>query len=257
LTDDELLARPPSSDEDLASAPETMQRRLEVALRARGSARAVLRRLERRARAGEEVVPDRLAAALDRSMAADDRVAAAMDRHSAAVLLKHSRSDELTGAITRAAGLEQLEDELERARRDRHPLVLAFVDVDGLKAVNDSRGHLAGDAVLRAAGQSLNAHVRRYDLVVRYGGDEFLCALNGVHLEEARERFTAVAVMLDALSPGSRVSVGYALSTDQDTVADLVGRADRDLYRGRAARPRQGRRVIDLLRPREATASSS
>jgi len=66
------------------------------------------------------------------------------------------------------------------------------VDVDGLKAMNDSRGHAAGDQLLREIADSIRAHLRPYDLSVRYGGDEFLCALPDMTMAEAAERFALV-----------------------------------------------------------------
>ena len=84
-------------------------------------------------------------------------------------------TDELTSTWTRAFGLAQVSHELERARRLGAKLVIAFLDVDGLKNVNDNHGHLAGDALLRLVGETLRANVRPYDVLVRYGGDEF-CA---------------------------------------------------------------------------------
>jgi diguanylate cyclase (GGDEF)-like protein len=75
-------------------------------------------------------------------------------------------------------------------------LTLAFVDVDGLKLVNDSRGHLAGDAPLKLVGGTIRAHVRPYDVIVRYGGDEFVCAMSDLGAVEARERFDKVAEAL-------------------------------------------------------------
>lgn len=70
-----------------------------------------------------------------------------------------------------------MERETARAKRTKHPFVLAFVDVDRLKATNDSLGHAAGDHLLRRTVESMRKHLRSYDLIVRFGGDEFVCAL--------------------------------------------------------------------------------
>src|SRR5438309_1243569 len=126
---------------------------------------------------------DRTRAAADRAKAADDRTRAAMDREHAArdrpealrsrseshELLDIATTDDLTGAWTRGFGIPEVSRELERAHRTGSALVLAFIDVDELKALNDSEGHAAGDALLRLIGQTLRANLRPYDVLVRYG----------------------------------------------------------------------------------------
>jgi diguanylate cyclase (GGDEF)-like protein len=92
--------------------------------------------------------------------------------------------DEVTGVLRRVAGIAALDREIARARRARVGLVAAFIDLDNLKRVNDSRGHAAGDAHLRGVAQLLQRGLRRDDLVFRYGGDEFVCALPGSTLED-------------------------------------------------------------------------
>jgi diguanylate cyclase (GGDEF)-like protein len=76
--------------------------------------------------------------------------------------------------------------------------VVAYVDGDGLKAVNDSHGHAAGDEVLRNVARGLRRHMRSYDLTVRMGGDEFLCALPDVSIEDAAARFGDLSQDLNA-----------------------------------------------------------
>ena len=109
--------------------------------------------------------------------------------------LRRATTDELTGARTRTFGLEEIARELERAHRTGGTLVLAFVDVDGLKAGQRHEGHLAGDALLRLVGETIRANVRPYDLIVRYGGDELRlrdaesqCARSQSALPEDRRR---------------------------------------------------------------------
>src|SRR5205823_1681876 len=80
--------------------------------------------------------------------------------------------DELAGVFRRAAGISALDREIARARRQRTPLALAFIDVDGLKQANDKRGHKAGDDLLRGLATLLRTGLRGQDLVMRYGGDE-------------------------------------------------------------------------------------
>src|SRR5947209_14870860 len=169
---------------------------------------------------------DRAEASCDRERAAHDRKEAARDRVRAGV-------DGLTGALRRDRGVADLEHELNRARRSDGRLVLAFVDVDGLKPTNDVHGHAAGDQLLRDVAMALRTGLRSYDLVVRYGGDEFLCSLPVAAIVGDRRRFDAVARHLTEKSPGSSVSTGLAALEDPDTLDELTGRADAALYAAR------------------------
>jgi diguanylate cyclase (GGDEF)-like protein len=111
--------------------------------------------------------------------------------------------------------------------------MLAFVDVDGLKQINDSRGHLAGDALLRLVGRTLIGNLRPYDVIVRYGGDEFLCAMPDIGASEARARFRKICHALAAVDGDYSLSFGLARSNENDTLDDLIARADADLLAGR------------------------
>jgi diguanylate cyclase (GGDEF)-like protein len=91
-----------------------------------------------------------------------------------APLVAAAETDGLTGTRARD-GLEDFDHEIARARRAMGLLVIAYVDVVGLKAVNDAHGHGAGDALLQRAVKAIRARRRSYDLIVRIGGDEF-CA---------------------------------------------------------------------------------
>lgn len=178
---------------------------------------------------------DRQGGAIDRRRAEYDREAASAER----ALSAHERAaflvDELTGARRRDAGMSELERELARAKRTEQPFVIAFIDVDGLKAKNDSLGHAAGDQLLFEAVKAVRGHIRSYDLVVRYGGDEFLCGLTDLSQAEAAERFALVNADLAATRQGS-VTVGFAELRAQDTLEDLVARADEAMYKAREQR---------------------
>jgi diguanylate cyclase (GGDEF)-like protein len=126
-----------------------------------------------------------------------------------------------------------LRREIDRARRTEGALVVAFVDVDGLKAINDTHGHAAGDRALRAVAAALLGGLRSYDLVLRYGGDEFLCGLAGTDLAGAQHRFDAVARTLAEQNPGTSVSIGLAELATPDTLEALIARADAALYAAR------------------------
>jgi diguanylate cyclase (GGDEF)-like protein len=172
---------------------------------------------------------DRARAHGDRRHAARDREFAALDRRLAAHERRQAATDELTGARRRGAGLEELGREIDRARRTGGSLVAVFVDVDNLKSVNDVLGHRAGDELLREVADGLRRHTRSYDLLVRLGGDEFLCALPDVTLEVARARFDDLAAELHEGPANSSVSAGFSELRDGDSPRDLIDRADRDL----------------------------
>jgi diguanylate cyclase (GGDEF)-like protein len=162
-----------------------------------------------------------------------DRREAALDRTSAADHLRGTYRDTLTGALRRDPGREELGREVDRAHRTKSPLVVAFLDVVRLKRVNDEQGHSAGDRVLSAVGVALRGGLRSYDRVVRYGGDEFVCALPGADLTDAARRFDEVGEMLGLASPGARISIGLVELQTDESLDGVIDRADRRLYEGR------------------------
>jgi diguanylate cyclase (GGDEF)-like protein len=190
----------------------------------------------------EQSARDREEAARDRAEASRDRERAADDRHQAERDRKHAGLDGLTGALRRDRGVVDLQLEIDRVRRSDGRLVLAFVDVDGLKAINDAEGHAAGDQLLHDVAVALRSGLRSYDLVIRYGGDEFLCALPGTDIVGARRRFDEVAKNLTEKSPRASVSMGLAALEDGDTLDKLTARADGALYAARRGASRSSAR---------------
>jgi diguanylate cyclase (GGDEF)-like protein len=181
-----------------------------------------------------EMSPSHVSRALDRLAAMTARL-----HH----LEEEAAVDDLTGALRRGAGLRLLQAEIDRVRRTAGRLTLAFADVDGLKRVNDTQGHQAGDDLLRLVGHTLRRRLRSYDLVIRYGGDEFLCAMGGAGVEEVGGKLELVAAELHAAAGRSVLSVGLAELDAEDPLDDavrLVGRADQALYHGRARRAEAG-----------------
>jgi diguanylate cyclase (GGDEF)-like protein len=175
---------------------------------------------------------DRRAAASDRAQAADDRNAASLDRSTSAQERAASFIDGLTGAQRRDMGVISLRREVARAKRTEQPFTLVFVDVDNLKTTNDSLGHAAGDDLLREVADAIRRHLRSYDVVIRFGGDEFLCGLLDVTVDEAARRFSLVNDHL-AASRKASVTVGIAWLDADDTLDDLIRRADEALYETR------------------------
>lgn len=213
--------------------------------RAVTGAETVLRAGERRARAERYrahvaqllalAADDRRAAAADREQAARDRLRALADREALIRRLAVAETDALTGARTRAAGLRDLELELERARRTEAMLVVAYLDVVGLKHVNDSKGHTAGDELLTRVAAQTRARLRPYDLIIRIGGGRFLCAMSTTTLVEARERFSEICAALAGFPQHTAIRLGFAELAPDDTIGDLIARADRELSRSTAA----------------------
>jgi len=182
---------------------------------------------------------DRYAAARDRFGSRYDRTAARMDRLVAANERVKSSIDGLTGAYRRDAGMLELEHEVTRARRTGETFVLAFVDVNNLKVRNDTLGHIAGDQLLRRIADTLRANVRSYDLVVRYGGDEFVCGFPALDMKDAAERFARINEDLAARDEAS-VAFGIAELEAGDSLMDLIRRADSVMYANRHQRSRDG-----------------
>jgi diguanylate cyclase (GGDEF)-like protein len=198
---------------------------------------------------------DRARAAAEREEAARERADALHNRTESAVILKLATTDELTGAWTRKFGLDQIGRELERAHRTGSKLLLAFVDVDGLKQVNDSHGHQAGDTLLHRVGEALRASVRAYDVIVRFGGDEFVCAMPNLSTSEARARFEKIAADLRAVDAEHSISFGLAEAEADDTVKDLLARADAELLRAR--REPSSEAAIEPGQPRQQPSAAA
>jgi diguanylate cyclase (GGDEF)-like protein len=149
-------------------------------------------------------------------------------------------TDGLTGALNRRGFTESAERELERARRYGHPVALAYVDVRGLKTVNDSEGHGAGDRLLREVALLLSQSARTHDLVGRMGGDELAVLL----AEQSATGADAMSRRVREQVPERRAALGIAtpwdvtigtasFPEDGDTLDELLEAADRRMYEQR------------------------
>ena len=185
---------------------------------------------------------------LDLLKAFGDLAAVACRNASAhAGLVLAARTDGLTGCLNHAAMHDTLRRELERCRRTGHSLSLAIVDLDDFKRVNESQGHLAGDEVLRRVGHALRQAVRSYDLVARYGGDEFaIVAIDAGELEAAEvsdraiEGITRAVAGVDRSVKAPAATAGVAEWQAGESTTALISRADRALLYGK----QQGRRGV-------------
>lgn len=147
--------------------------------------------------------------------------------------------DPLTGALNRRFGLTRLREEFKRAVRGGSSLGVMMIDVDHFKTVNDTHGHLAGDRILTRVVDLVTAALREGDVMVRYGGEEFLVILpgadrNGAALlaERVRQRVANAAFAIGSEAIRVTVSIGVAAFPDQPVAhpRELVEEADRALY---------------------------
>ncbi|SFO43468.1 diguanylate cyclase (GGDEF) domain-containing protein [Geodermatophilus obscurus] len=147
-------------------------------------------------------------------------------------------TDPLTGLANRRAWEDGADRLLAAAGRSGEPLTVALLDLDGFKAVNDTEGHAAGDALLRALASGWSGELRRSDLLGRLGGDEFALCLPG----SDRAATADLLGRLRAVSAGPW-SAGTATAHPGETLHEVLARADADLYREKAARPGSRTRV--------------
>ncbi|OIQ89732.1 putative diguanylate cyclase AdrA [mine drainage metagenome] len=153
-------------------------------------------------------------------------------------LVRQAIRDGLTGSFTRASGEELLGLQFITTARSGTPLSIAFVDLDNFKQINDAYGHEVGDQALICASSSLRTAIRSGDMLVRWGGEEFVVILPGATREEARQIMDRLlAGGLGQRPDGSRLtaSVGVAerMQDQTDSSRQLVGLADQRMYQAK------------------------
>jgi len=154
-----------------------------------------------------------------------------------------SDTDALTGLANRRALRRRLTDDLHRARRYGSPVSLMLLDVDGLKRINDQKGHAAGDRVIRRVADAITATLRDADLGARWGGDEFAILMPDTPGDAARHSAERLAAHLrwrrDADADPVSVSVGIATFDPADGLwvdaEELAHRADEAMYDAKRA----------------------
>ncbi|MFI5908151.1 GGDEF domain-containing protein [Dactylosporangium sp. NPDC051541] len=143
-----------------------------------------------------------------------------------------ARRDELTGLPNRRAWADELPRALEHARQSGRPVSVCMVDLDHFKAFNDTRGHQAGDRLLKEAAAAWTGQLRESDVLARYGGEEFIILLPGSDVDAA----CAVVERLRPVTPAAQTfSCGVATWNTTEASDELIARADAALYEAKGA----------------------
>jgi len=169
-----------------------------------------------------------------------DKIAQLQERVEQLDMLAHE--DSLVDLPNRRGFIRALERLIDRVSRYQEKAALLFVDLDGLKLINDSFGHQAGDEALMQVARLLVGGVRKSDVVARIGGDEFAILLGHSDEDSARETAGRLAerIAVSDFSHGGRpmplsVAIGAAPIHGDDTPETAMARADQEMYRRKAA----------------------
>ena len=154
-------------------------------------------------------------------------------------LKKEVFTDSLTGLYNRRYLLNKLEEIIEKADINQEKLVICFIDVDDLKKINDSFGHIIGDRVLKIIGQTIHEVIRKDDVLARIGGDEFAVLFYNKSIEEAKKAIERVELALRDINlpdfPELRISISYGFaewdSEGPISIEDLLRKADIEMYK--------------------------
>ncbi|MBT1070354.1 diguanylate cyclase [Pelotalea chapellei] len=146
-----------------------------------------------------------------------------------------SETDRLTGLLNKGAFRDRVEEEMDRARRYKHSLSLAFIDLDNFKRVNDTQGHARGDRLLQQVSETILHAIRRTDIAGRIGGDEFAVCFAETGEEEARKAINHLLKTLQIMTSQSgwqvTASIGVVTCRELcDTYDALLGKADKQMY---------------------------
>ncbi len=166
--------------------------------------------------------------------------------------------DGLTSIYNRRFGMERLKEDFVRAVRDGNNMSVAMVDIDTFKSVNDTYGHLVGDKAIKLVADIITEALREGDIVIRYGGDEFLMILHGASIKNAikiceRIRHQVRDSIIQECERQIRLTVSIGLvsfpEVSAKTEIDLVHKADKALYQAKE----NGRDQVGLLSPEAMT----
>ncbi|WP_320039995.1 diguanylate cyclase [uncultured Desulfobacter sp.] len=171
-------------------------------------------------------------------------------------VLELARKDSLTDTLNRRAFMEKLDEELERAARNKVPLSLLMTDIDHFKQVNDQYGHIAGDRVLKQFVAQMAKIIRPYDFIGRYGGEEFILCLPDCSISQGRDiaermrsKIETTAMHISQSRPPIHITSSFGVSsftsTNEQTAESLIKNADDALYSAK----NKGRNCVRMAQP--------
>ncbi|ABP67962.1 diguanylate cyclase [Caldicellulosiruptor saccharolyticus DSM 8903] len=152
---------------------------------------------------------------------------------------KYASLDDLTGLFTRNEGMIYLEKQIQLSKMNETHFVVCFIDVDGLKQVNDTFGHQIGDELLKSFAQILKESIRSYDIAFRYGGDEFVLILYKATIREANIVLARIQNKIDEfntkIQKPYKIQISYGFAeyspTSNLSIEDLIKIADENMYK--------------------------
>ena len=151
------------------------------------------------------------------------------------------------------AGFARLERMYESLQGTKQPLSLCFIDINGLKVVNDTLGHEAGDELIKTVAECLRQELRSDDLIARLGGDEFILVFRNIDTAEAESIWTRIRTVFDKINATENrryiISVSHGIETirhdTQNYIDTLIHNADEKMY----AEKRQIKLNLQIIRP--------
>jgi len=165
-------------------------------------------------------------------------------------LIEMANYDFLTGLLNRREMFARLGVEISRANRTMEPLSIIMIDIDHFKTINDTHGHIAGDIVLKEIARRLREGMRDYDLICRFGGEEFLVMAPETAVERAEElaerlrgMVSDIPLQISSAPAVITISAGVTQLAAGETIEGVLSRADSALYRAKE----QGRNRVAVL----------
>jgi diguanylate cyclase (GGDEF)-like protein len=166
------------------------------------------------------------------------------NEHTNRKLEGYANTDELTGLYSRRKGLELIRDQVDQAAVLEDPLLIAFIDIDNLKMINDTFGHIEGDVLLTSVATIIRDSLSRTDIICRYGGDEFLVVLPGACMKDVqgiKNRLESAISNYNVHSLKSyeiNVSIGFSEynAKNSGSIEDIIQEADDKMYASKRAK---------------------